>query len=110
MVTKNDIDKFEMFFPMLISIFNEVKEFSKKKPDECLNELKVKKINKILEQIKGILKDEPTNEFLDLLDNETLPTNSDAVLILTQYIESMKQFKEKNTSDSSRISLTKWNI
>lgn len=68
---------------------------SKKKPDQSLNELKVKMINKILEKIKEILSIEPGVEFLDLLDNEILPSNSDAVLILAQYIEVMKQFDKR---------------
>lgn len=104
MANKEDIEKLpsdaevensEMLSPILNSILIEMKEFSKKKQDGVLNKLKVDMINRILEQIKDILSDEPTVKFLDLLDDETLPTNSDAVLILTQYATAMKQFKSK---------------
>jgi hypothetical protein len=72
------------------------RELSKKKQDGALNPLKVKMINRLLRQIKEILGSDPSIEFLDLLDEETLPQNSDAVLILGQFDAAMKQFKEKH--------------
>lgn len=80
--------------PLLKSAFNEVKEFSKKKQDEELNVKKVKMINKLLEKAKVILKDEPTVDFLELLDENELPTNSDAVLIMSQFISAMDKFHD----------------
>ena len=89
-------EKYELLYPLLKSILFEVKELSKKKQDEPLNKLKVKMVNKILSQIKtDVLNDDPSREFLDLLDDETLPTNSDAVLIIAQYDAAMVQFHEK---------------
>ena len=81
--TADQIKTFGMLSPMLDSILAEVKEFSKKKQDGVWNELKVKMVNRVLEQIKEVLSNEPTVDFLDLLDNEILPVNSDAVLIIT---------------------------
>jgi|ERR1035437_4064618 hypothetical protein len=88
-------DKHEMFSPMLSGIYNETKTLSQKKPNESLNTLKVKMINKILVEIRSILESEDSSEFLELLDNETLPSNSDAVFILSQYLTTMKAFREK---------------
>lgn len=88
-------EKHEMLSPMLDAIYNEVKELSKRKQDDVLNKLKVKMINRILEQIKEIVAEEPTAQFIDLLDDETLPSNSDAVLILAQFQAAMEQFKDK---------------
>jgi len=93
--TEAQIQNFKMLDELIGSIYHEMKEFSKKKPDETLNKFKVKNVNRILEPIKEILKDEPTSEFLDLLDDETLPSNSDAILIIGQYKASMKQFHNK---------------
>jgi len=96
------IKKFEILYPMINSDITEIRELSKKKQDEPLNKFKVKTINKKLEQVKSILIDEPTFEFLELLDEETLPSNSDAVLMVSQYIQALKQFKSKYyTKDSS---------
>jgi len=90
-----DIEKYKMLNEILLSVFNEMKDFSKKKQDEVLNELKVKKINQLLKDIKDFLSKESSSDYLDLLDGETLPTNSDAVLILSQYRASMRNFHRK---------------
>ena len=90
-------EKYELLHPLLKSILSEVKELSKKKQDDPLNKLKVGMINKILSQIKtDVLNDDPSREFLGLLDDETLPTNSDAVLIIAQYDAAMVQFHAKH--------------
>lgn len=89
------IERFEMLEPMLASHLNEIREFSKKKQDAVLSNLKVKLINRVLIEIKEIFKDEPSNEFLDLLDDDMLPQNGDAVLILGQYKAAMEQFRSK---------------
>lgn len=94
--TKAESEDFEMLYPILESVFNEVKELSKKKQDGALNTLKVKMINRILERVKKILKNDPSVDFLDLLDEETLPTNSDSVLIITQFVSAMDQYKDKH--------------
>jgi hypothetical protein len=90
-----DISKFEMLEQLLASIYKEMKEFSKKKPDEPLNKFKVKSINRVLEPIKEIMKREPTNAFLDLLDEDSLPSSSDTILIIGQFNAAIEQFKSK---------------
>ncbi|MHA8061419.1 hypothetical protein PQG22_09100 [Aquirufa beregesia] len=93
--TSDEVKKFEILFPMINSDIAEIRELSKKKQDEPLNPFKVKIINKKLGQIKELLKNEPSSEYLELLDEDRLPTNSDAVLMLTQFINSLMQFKTK---------------
>ena len=39
------------------------------------------------------MKNEPTNEVLDLLDEDSLPSNSDSILIIGQFMASMNQFR-----------------
>jgi predicted house-cleaning noncanonical NTP pyrophosphatase (MazG superfamily) len=90
-----NVSKYEMLEKLLASIYEEMKEFSKKKPDEPLNKFKVKNVNRVLEQIKEIMKNEPTNEFLDLLDEDSLPSNSDSILVIGQFNAAMEQFRSK---------------
>lgn len=90
---EQDIEIFKILSPMLNSIFVEMKEFSKKIPNDKLNELKVKMINRILVEIKNLLNTEPSILFLDLLDDDTLPSNSDTVLILAQYKTALENFR-----------------
>lgn len=93
--TKEIAEQFDMLFPILDSVFNEIKELSKKKQDGALNEIKVKMTNRVLMKVKAILKDDPAVEFLDLLDEESFPSNSDAVLIIAQFKAAMEQYKSK---------------
>ena len=95
--TKSQTEEFDMLLPILDSVYDEIKELSKKKQDGVLNELKVKMINRLLIKVKFILHEEPTIEFLDLIDEVSLPTNSDAVLIIAQFRTAMAHFKEKHT-------------
>ncbi|MFD7523271.1 hypothetical protein [Paenibacillus chitinolyticus] len=87
--------KHDMLSPMLDSALLEMREFSKKKQDGVLNPLKVKVLNRLLSDIKETLSSDPSAEYLDLLDDESLPQNSDAVLILGQFRAAMNQFRDK---------------
>lgn len=90
--SKEQIELYYTIEPLLTSTFNEVKEFSKKKQDDPLNIKKVRMINRILEKAKEVLKNESTVVFLDLLDEDELPSNSDAVLTMSQFIAAMNKF------------------
>lgn len=100
--TREEVLKYRMLNALLESIYTETKEFSKKKPDEPLNKFKVKTLNRVLDQIKGLLGKEPEVAFLDLLDDESLPTNSDAILVIGQYTASMNRFETKNNAGYSK--------
>jgi hypothetical protein len=93
--TEAEVDTYEMLHPMLDKIADEARELSKKKPDGALNELKVKMINRVLTQIKDLLKNESSVQFLDLLDTDIFPTNSDAILIISQYVAALSAFHDK---------------
>ena len=94
--TKAQAEEFDMLWPILKSLLTETKELSKKKADNPLNKLKAGMINKVLERVKKLLAADPTIQFLELLDDETLPSNSDAVFIIAQYDAAMKQYKDKH--------------
>lgn len=94
--TQAQANKFDMLSPMLDSLLNEMRELSKKKQDGVINTVKVKMINRLLRDVKEILGTDPSTAYLDLLDEEGLPQNSDAVLILGQFQAAMKQFQDKH--------------
>lgn len=73
-------------------LLREMKELSKKKADATLSKGKVKILNRVLEDLKGVLKDEPEAKYLDLLDDDDLPQNSDAVLVMVQYQDALTAF------------------
>ena len=94
-ISQDSVTQYELLFPLLTGIYKEMQELSKKKPDTPLNTFKVKSINRILEPTKELLKEENMYPFLDILDVDDIPTNSDVILILSQYIKSMNIFHDK---------------
>lgn len=76
-------------------LMQEMRELSKKKPDATLSGGKVKILNRILADIGTVLEDEPEAKYLDLLDDEQLPQNSDAVLVMVQHERALAAFKER---------------
>lgn len=100
--TQNAVNQYELLNPLLVGIYAEIQDLSKKKPDTPLNTFKVKSINRILEPIKEMLKEENTYLFLDILDIDDIPTNSDVVLILNQYMKAMGIFYKKYYTYNSK--------
>jgi hypothetical protein len=82
--------------PLLSAVVHEMRELSKKKQDGILSKLKVDSINRLLGDVKTALGSDPSVRYLDLLEEDDLPQNSDAVLVLTQWEASVKQFREKH--------------
>lgn len=93
--SKADVMKFIMLYDFLESAYVEMKDFSKKNPDAALNERKVKSLNRILKDIKEILANEPTASYMDILDEEMLPSNSDVVLTMSQYRSALENYRKK---------------
>ena len=82
----------DVAMPFLTAMYSEFKEFSKKKPDGTVNKAKIKVVNRLLEKCRDVLHDEMSIEYLDLLDEDDVPQNSDVVLMLSQYVAAMEQF------------------
>ncbi|MBW8042251.1 MAG: hypothetical protein FVQ85_19940 [Planctomycetes bacterium] len=106
--TEAQVEQYEMLYPILTNLLVETKELSKKKPDNPLNKLKVQMVNKILLQVKDVLANDPALQFLDMLDDETLPSNSDAVFIIAQYEAAMEQFRSKHYYQDKNTYKMRW--
>jgi hypothetical protein len=81
--------------PLLVSMYAEFKELSKKKPDAAVSKSKISIANRLLAKVRTVLSDEDSMDFLDLLDEDDVPQVSDVTLILSQYLAAMKAFQEK---------------
>ena len=106
--TKAQVAKYEMLSPMLDSALDEMREFSKKKQDGVINKTKIALLNRLLTDMKEMLTDETSNAYLDLLDEDMVPQNSDAVLILGQYRAAMNRFKSRHYRRDSTGFGGKW--
>jgi len=93
--TNEDVNQFLMLRELVTGLYDEMKDLTKKSSKETLNEFKIKSLNRVLKPLKELLKDQPTAMFLDLLEEDSLPTNSDVVIVLSQYLSAMKKYEER---------------
>lgn len=92
-ITDAEIERFETLWPLLSSMKNEYSELSKKKQDGTINKLKVQGVNRLLIDLKDLLKDEPSIRYLDVLSDDDLPQYSDVIIILSQFVAAMTAFQ-----------------
>ena len=101
MKKKNPLQKnvveFQKIQEQLQGLHNEIDKLSKKKPDDGINKFKLGFINEILENANSIL-DEAYLPFKDfrIFNEDVIPTNSDVVVILAQYIAAFNRESDDN--------------
>ena len=97
MKKQSDIDNFEKIETQLDALHKEIGALSKKKPDAGINPFKLKLVNSVLEKANELLekKYKPFSDF-DLFDSDDIPTNSDVVMILAQYLNCMEKLRSDN--------------
>ena len=101
-ITKEKADLHDVIMPLLRAMYKEFTEFSKKNPRDALSAKKVKMVNRVLESCSKILESEPSRQYLDLLeDDDATLQNSDVIIILSQYVAAMEQFKLKYYNDDT---------
>lgn len=104
--TESQTETYDRLVPMLTAAHKEMSELSRKKQDGIVSPLKIRNINRLLDQLFEVLGDDPSRGFLEKLDEETLPQNSDVVLLLSQWQAALVQFKKLHhgrDSDSREI-------
>lgn len=98
-MTENDVQKFEKLKIQIEEIYKEISILSKKSPDSAINEFKLKLVNNLLtianELLVGSYK--PFDDF-DVFNDDELPSNSDVVMIISQYIECLEKLKYENVT------------
>lgn len=87
---------YDRLVPMLEAAHREMSELSKKKQDGVVNALKIKTLNRLLTELGKVIEKDPSHGFVDKLDDETLPQNSDVVLVLSQWKAALQQFKKRH--------------
>jgi len=92
---KQDADLFETYEKQIRGMYNEISLLSKKKPDAPVNKFKLKFINEILKKVNNLLgsKYMPFDGFT-VFDEDELPTVSDVVFMLYQYLRCMDKFSD----------------
>lgn len=94
--TADQAATYDRLVPMLEAAHHEMTELSKKKQDGVVNDLKIKMLNRLLTELGQVIENDPSYGFVDTLDEETLPQNSDVVLILSQWKAALSQLHKQH--------------
>lgn len=70
----------------------EFKALSSKKPNDVLNEFKVKYVNKSLKAANELLREDKPYEDFESFNDENLPTNSDVLMMLSLYLDRLVNY------------------
>src|SRR4030095_10378137 len=110
-VSLDEVTAYDGLQPQLEALWRELKELSRKKADSPLSKFKVKLINEKLELANSLLggKLKPFKDF-DLFDVDDLPTTSDAVIVVSQYLEGLETWRSTRVFKSKVDYRWYWNI
>ncbi len=97
-----DVDFFEKVQAQVHQLHNEISVLSKSKPDNPINKFKLKFINEKLDEANIILTGDfkPFKDF-NKFEEENLPTNSDVVMILSQYLDCLEAWRSARIYEMS---------
>lgn len=89
-----DVDVFEKLTVQLDGLYQELAVLAKKTPNGAVNKFKLVLINDILAQCNRLFgeKYRPFADF-EIFSEDELPSNSDATIIISQYIECAEKFR-----------------
>lgn len=94
---KEDIILFEKLRIQFEALHKELSPHALKKPNDAINKFKISIVNNYLNDINKIIGEEfvPITGFL-VFEEDTLPSISDVVLVISQYLKSMEMFRSCN--------------
>ena len=97
MKTKEDIETLEKTIGQLQATHREISLLSKKAPNDAVNVLKLRMINSIIVVANGLLGDsyKPLAGFEEF-DEDDMPSTSDVVFVVAQYLEEIGRFRSDN--------------
>jgi hypothetical protein len=96
-LTVEEVQIYERLKQQLVQLYQDIGTLSKKAPDSPINKFKLGVINEKIATANKLL----TNSFLPiedfhLFDDSDLPSNSDVVLVLSQYLEALELWRTAN--------------
>lgn len=94
---KKQIEEFEALNGQLQSFYTEMNTLVKKNPNDALNGFKLKLLNSTLEKANKILgkTHRPFDDF-EKFDDESMPSTSDVLLMVSQYLSAFEQLRVEN--------------
>jgi hypothetical protein len=96
-LTAQHINTFERVKYQIKQLHSDVSDLSKKSPDGPINKFKLELVNEKIRDANSLLADafRPSQNFEEF-DMDDLPSNSDVVLILSQYLDALEAWRSAN--------------
>jgi len=93
-MTEKQVAIYEKIFYQFNEFHSELSVLSKKSPNDGVNKFKLKFANQLLTDANELLREshKPFEDF-EVFDVDDVPTNSDVVLIFSQYITCLEKLK-----------------
>lgn len=97
-MTREDVELFVKVETQIRSLYKEIGLLSKKNPNDVVNKFKLRFINQSVGDANKLLVGnyKPYSNF-EIFADEDMPTTSDVVLILEQYITALHKLQSDNT-------------
>ncbi len=94
---KKEIDEFETLQGQLHSFYQEMNTLVKKSPNDALNKFKLGLVNSALKKANVFLGKgrQPFSDF-EHFDEAALPSTSDVLVILSQYLSAFEKLRAEN--------------
>ncbi len=96
-----DVNLFEKIHVQMQALHDEVGVLSKKSPNDALNKFKLKLVNGLIQEANSLLKGDykPLDGF-EVFNEDEIPTNSDVVMVLAQYLNCLEKLRADNIRES----------
>lgn len=93
----DEINNFEAIQGQLSAFYTEVNTLVKKNPNDAVNKFKLGLVNSLLTKANDVLGAgrQPFEDF-ETFDEETIPTTSDVMVIIAQYLDAFEKLKTEN--------------
>ncbi len=100
-MTREDVELFVKVETQIIGLYKEIGLLSKKNPNDAVNKFKLRFINQSVSDANKLLTGNyrPYSDF-EVFAEEDIPTTSDVVMILEQYITALRKLQSDNTESA----------
>lgn len=97
---KEEIEKYDELHSKLLSLKTDFQILSGKKPNDNVNEFKLSIINKVLNSINELIGEYKPDSDFDAFNIDSLPSNSDVLMMMNLYLSAMHRFREANSIET----------
>jgi hypothetical protein len=97
---KEQVDEFETLQGQLQAFYEEMNTLAKKSPNDAVNKFKLGLFNSVLTKANNFLgKDRQPFADFECFDEAAMPSTSDVLVIISQYLSAFEKFRTEHIRD-----------